>query len=125
MLHTTLNYLAPISLMRSDRWLNIFLQKAPFKNHPKKILEIAEKALSDYQPYQHRREDQKFALGNCLDKNSTTGYSLNFLEKLAKEFLENKGDRVEINPKTLDDWSRLISKVDPVWILGWKYAELL
>ncbi|MDR6223610.1 hypothetical protein [Methanococcoides alaskense] len=125
MLHTTLNYLAPISLMRSDRWLNTFLQKKPFNTPKTNINNIAKQALSDYHPYKHRREDQKFALGNCLDENSTTGYSLNFLGKLADEFLENKGDRVEINPKTLDDWSRLISKVDPVWILGWKYAELL
>ncbi|UGV41089.1 hypothetical protein J7W08_01910 [Methanococcoides orientis] len=111
--------------MRSDRWLNIFLQKTPFENPLKEIPQVAEQALADYHPYQHRREDQTFALEHCLDNKSSTGYSLNFLGKLSEEFLENKGDRVEINPKTLDDWSRLISKVDPVWILGWKYAELL
>lgn len=125
MLHTNLKYLASISLMRSDRWLNTFLKKKPFNNPQKEIGEIAEQALSDYHPYQHRKEDQKFALEYCLDEDNITGYSLDFLGKLADEFLENKGDRVEIRPKALDDWSRLISKVDPVWILGCKYAELL
>ncbi|MCP4113939.1 MAG: hypothetical protein GY737_00785 [Desulfobacteraceae bacterium] len=124
MLSLDTEWLVPVSLMRSDRWLAYYLSWN-YCQEPEKLKEIALKSLADSQPFQHRKEDLRFAIEKWIDFNSQERLSLEYLDVILEIFLIWKGDCFEVKTERLEHWAALISKVDPVWIIARGYSNLL
>ncbi|MHA4868688.1 hypothetical protein ACXZ1M_13410 [Duganella sp. PWIR1] len=129
MLTLELDWLAAVSLLRSDRWLEFYMQ-------PERTLQslepskLAVAALMDLQYYQSdgiRIEDAKSALEPCLADQLDNSSSLDFLTAIANQLLDFSEitGRVTVKDECLELWTALIAKVDPVWFIAARLAEQL
>ncbi|NRB41360.1 MAG: hypothetical protein HRU20_23295 [Pseudomonadales bacterium] len=121
MLKLDLEYIASISLLRSDRWLHALLSPEDSKD----ISQLANSALLDYQNHTFRRDDNAAALSVVFDKADDLSYSLDFIQQWSNRFLLWKGTDFEVKSERLDEWQGLCSYIDPLLILAWVYAEKL
>lgn len=124
-----LKWLAPVSLLRSDRWLNTYLQsKSQVLSNSEDLAKVAIGALTDYGFYSnnpYRKEDLEFSLKSWVNLDNTQWLNFDFVTSIHNHFLVWLGDRFEVKPTELELWSAVISKIDPVWILARAYSELL
>ncbi len=127
MLSLDIEWLVPVSLLRSDRWLAFYMQpKLP--TSPVNLRDLGKRAIADLQYYQahsFREEDRTAALSRCFNPESTNCHELRFLEPIATQLLNWRGNAFEVKRSDMELWSALIAKVDPVWILASSYALLI
>lgn len=121
MLNLPLNHLAPISLLRSDRWL-FSLLSGDTQSH-QTIQTTANLALLDYQHYSNRKEDNQTALKMVF--NPSDAKYFNFIQTLGDKFLLWQGNRFEIKREYLSQWQSICAFIDPLIILGYLYAQKL
>ena len=124
MLHSTLNELSIISLLRSDRWLEYHLSHSGYTK-PDVLNTLALQAVSDYQYYSDtlfRREDVLKALQRNCAKANYDSCSITVLQNLCDSYLQWRGDHFSVKPAMMTSWANLISKIDPAWILAAGYA---
>jgi hypothetical protein len=127
MLALDLEWLAPVSLLRSDRWLAFYMQPN-LMVAPAKMRQLGQKALADLQYYQaqaQRQDDIAAALARCFSPEQPDCHSLDFLQRIATQLLTWRGNAFEVQEKYLALWSAFIAKVDPVWVLAAAYAPLI
>jgi hypothetical protein len=130
MLKIDIKWLVPAVLLSSDRLLDNTLDSGLISGNISDITATklnALKSLNDYQSYLSaplRREDAEFALRNWLTSNEEINIS-SVLKKINKYFLEWKGDRFEVKSERLEEWLSLIAMVDPAWVIGYGYVDLL
>lgn len=124
MLTLPINQLAPVSLVRSDRWLRHLLAELQWPSASSGgTSELAKLALLDIQhcaDHPLRSNDAERAVqqwseqcneGKCFSATSV-------LSTLAEEYLGWEGNRFEVKPGKLIAWQRLITKVDPTWLVA-------
>lgn len=127
MLSLDLEWLAPVSLLRSDRWLNFYMQLTLFAD-PADMRQLGQQALADLQYYQAqppRSDDLAAALARCFSPDKPDCHRLEFLQRIGEQLLTWRGNAFEVQDKYLMPWSAFIAKVDPVWILASAYAVLI
>lgn len=130
MLNLDLEWLTPITRMRSDRWLEFYIHcgNGNFAvDKQVKAKEIADFALADHQFYQanmHRRDDNR-AANNIWQSGHQAESLLKQLQYMQQKLLTWQGNHFAVNAKHLKHWSALISKVDPVWLLAIGYSDKL
>lgn len=127
MLSLDLEWLAPVSLLRSDRWLAFYMQPG-LPATPEKMRQIGENAIADLQYYQsqsQRMDDRIAALQRCFLPDRPDCHNLDFLQRIATQLLTWRGNAFEVQEKYLSLWAAIIAKVDPVWILAAAYTSLL
>ncbi|SME95119.1 antiviral RADAR system adenosine deaminase RdrB [Desulfovibrio gilichinskyi] len=131
MLQLDLEWLTPVSLLKSDRWLAHFASnKAAIltSNSPDKLRALATSALMDYQfyhPTPFRKEDCAHALDRWVSFESESWDVLECLGRLNKELLHWQGDCFVAKPAKLELWSAFIARIDPVWIIAHGYAQMI
>lgn len=127
MLTLPIDKLAPVSLVRSDRWLRHLLAGLDEPNATvNNQAELAKMALLDIQhcaDFPLRSNDAKRAVSLWSERSLGKSHSDDFSAKsvlfaLAKEYLAWEGNRFEVKPGKLIDWQRLITKVDPTWLVA-------
>jgi hypothetical protein len=122
-------WLAPISLLRSDRWLVHYSTQID-KNYGLGFANVDPSlyAVNDYQYFREnplRADDTSAMLKHWLRGGGLEDSPMYSLAKLGDKFLKWKDDRFEVKTELLDSWLALISKVDPSWILASRYADNL
>lgn len=130
MLLLDLEWLTPATRIRSDRWLEFYMQCANgdlVLDKQSKASKIADFALADHQFYQanmHRRDDN-----HAANKIWKSGHQANAVLKqlrlMQQSLLNWQGNHFAVNAKHLKHWSALIAKVDPVWLLAIGYSDKL
>lgn len=127
MLTLPINQLAPVSLVRSDRWLRYLLAELQRPSVSSGgTSELAKLALLDIQhcaDYPLRSNDAERAVQQWSEKVLNNGEGNHFsaisvLSTLADEYLGWQGNRFEVKPGKLIAWQRLITKVDPTWLVA-------
>lgn len=127
MLSLDLEWLAPVSLLRSDRWLNFYMQPHGPQD-PKALRQLGAAAIADLQYYQaqaHRTEDREAALQRCFDAGRTDCHNLEFIRHMGNQLLCWRGNAFEVRHSHLALWSALIAKLDPAWLIAGAYAALI
>lgn len=129
MLTLDLDWLALVSLLRSDRWLDFYMQPAN-ACLPKEQRNLGLAALMDLQYYQSdwlRVEDAVSALQPCLSDDLSDSSSLDFLTGAANQLLDLSAPSgaVTIKPECMHLWTALLAKADPVWFIAARLAEHL
>ncbi|GIU43728.1 hypothetical protein TUM4438_13280 [Shewanella sairae] len=130
MITIDIQWLVPVVLLSSDRLLDVGLQSSNPEdqiNTTKKLKNHLALALQDYQCYLEtplRKEDVEFALGNWLDDENNIDINI-ILEKMYRYFLDWCGDHFEVKPERLEEWLSVVAMLDPAWIIGFGYVELL
>lgn len=130
MLTIDIKWLVPVALLGSDRLLEAGLRTASHKSISVKNERFKNElvmAMQDYQSYLNctlRKEDIDFALSQWLGKDAELDVSA-ILRKIHQYFLDWCGDRFEVKPERLEEWLSLIAMLDPAWVIGFGYADLL
>lgn len=119
MLNLDIDWLAPVSLVRSDRWLNVYMQPEKLSS-PNEWHFLAVEALRDIAGLGTRKEDAEAAVLRCLPDGGD-GFAL-------RDVLLNVSDQVLADTAVVNTiavrsvyaiaWTSLLSKVDPAWIIG-------
>lgn len=120
-----LDWLALVSLLRSDRWLSVYLRGPGAKS--KAPLAVAQAALFDLQHYQEHafRQDDVLAAVSDLGGGNLP-FDFDPMLRAAKSLLAKpKGKAVVVNDQYRELWSALIAKVDPAWFIGIRLAETI
>jgi len=84
--------------------------------------------VKDYQPYlagRLRKEDVDKALSLWVDDINAAPNILDILRKIKDNYIYWGGDRFEVNNRELEGWLSLLSQVDPAWVIGYGYADLI
>ena len=121
MLNLPLNHLAPISLLRSDRWL--FSLLSGDHQTAQTLQQTANSALLDYQHYTNRKEDNQTALKMVFNQSDAKYFD--FIQTLGDKFLQWQGNRFEVKREYLSQWQEVCAFIDPLIILGYLYAYKL
>ncbi|WP_426369119.1 hypothetical protein [Pseudocolwellia sp. HL-MZ7] len=130
MLILDLEWLTPVTRIRSDRWLEFYIQygnDGSFLDKKSKAEKTANLALTDHQFYQenmHRRDDNH-AANEIWGSGHQADAVLKQLQLMQQKLLTWQGNHFAVNAKHLNHWSALIAKVDPVWLLAIGYSDKL
>jgi len=130
MLSLDLEWLTPVTRIRSDRWLEFYIRcgNGDFVlDKPNQAKKIADFALADHQFYQanmHRRDDNQ-AANQIWESGHQADAVLKQLRLMQQKLLTWQGNHFAVNSKHLKHWSALIAKVDPVWLLAIGYSDKL
>lgn len=123
MLKMDLHWLIPAIILGSDRiMLNGFGHV--FKDWP----ECYRASVKDYQTYisgRLRKEDIDKALSFWINDINSPPDILNILNRIKEKYIFWGGDRFEVNSRDLEGWLALLSQVDPAWVIGYGYADLI
>ncbi|XPV77514.1 MAG: hypothetical protein ACNI27_06280 [Desulfovibrio sp.] len=138
MLQLNLEWLTAVSLLKSDHWLGHYMKLvngsgvgdcsqniADIKND--KMLSVGQRALESYQYYApslFRSDDLRNSVDRWLSRENDKD-PLFTLDRLSDVFMEWRGDGFVSPPQKLELWSALITKIDPIFVLGNSYAQLL
>lgn len=127
MLKVDLHWLIPIVLMGSDRIMHNGFSKDndKYNNSWRNCYRLA---VRDYQSYlsgRLRKEDIDKVLNVWIDDINSSPNLLNILHRIKNEFIDWGGDRFEVKHRKLEGWLSLLSQIDPAWIIGFGYAELI
>jgi len=135
MLSLDLEWLAPITKIRSDRWLDFYMRcfNGVHKIERKVVArQVNQLALADNQFYQsdmHRVDDANSArIIWQHDKGLEEGNPLAVIKTLAlmqKRLLQWQGSHFSAYQNQLKHWAAIIAKVDPVWLLAAGYSQQL
>ncbi len=122
-------WLAPISLLRSDRWLLHFASQID-GGYGRGISrpDISLSAINDYQYFREtplRIDDTSSMLKHWIKKEDLEDSSLYSLNKLGRYFLIWESSKFVVKPNLLETWLSLVGKIDPSWILASCYADSL
>lgn len=123
MLKIDLHWLIPAIILGSDRIMLNGINGARTT-----WSECYRSAVRDFQPYisgRFRKEDIDKALSLWIEDLNSAPNLLNVLKKIKDKFIFWGGDRFEVNNQDLEGWLALLSQVDPAWILGYGYTELI
>ncbi|WP_281557659.1 hypothetical protein [Thalassomonas sp. RHCl1] len=121
MLTNSLENVAKVSLLNSDRWLFHLLSDEVSLNA---FNEIAQESLTDKLLANERRDDIEKVL-QPLASSWHKNYSLDFIGQWQIRFLDWQGNRFEVAKPYLDEWLALCSIIEPSLVLGWSYAQRL
>ncbi len=119
MLTLTIHQLAAVSLVRSDHWLRYYLSSI-YPPH-QSLEKLAANALQDCQHHSEfpfRHDDVRSALANWSTDKTQQYSPVAVLMQLASECLDWQGNRFSVKPGGMDNWQRIISKIDPAWIVA-------
>ncbi|WP_431139433.1 antiviral RADAR system adenosine deaminase RdrB [Enterobacter mori] len=123
MLKMDLHWLIPAIIIGSDRiMLNGLNQSVSSWD------ECYRSSVRDYQSYisgRLRKEDIDKALSFWIKDLKSPPDILNILSQLKNKYLFWGGDRFEVNSRDLECWLALLSQVDPAWVIGYGYADLI
>ncbi|EKB3551670.1 antiviral RADAR system adenosine deaminase RdrB [Vibrio parahaemolyticus] len=123
-----LHWLTPAALLTSDRLLDHIIaspiQSALKEKKQKNLYRMALKDYQSYLPGRLRQEDIDLALGRWIDISKPLELS-SIITSLKQSFISWRGDRFEVDNQQLEVWLSLLSQVDPAWIIGSGYAELI
>ncbi|OCH18118.1 hypothetical protein A6E05_12340 [Aliivibrio sp. 1S165] len=123
-----LHWLTPAVLLSSDRLLdNVIgspIQSAIKESTQKNLYRMALKDYQSYLPGRLRQEDIDLALGQWIDISKPLDLS-SIITTFRKSFISWRGDRFEVENQQLELWLSLLSQIDPAWIIGSGYAELV
>ncbi|MBE0361223.1 amidohydrolase family protein [Pseudoalteromonas aliena] len=128
MLLLDLEWLAPVTRLRSDRWLEFYVQCGDGKltlNRERAANEAADLALFDHQFYlenMHRRDDNK-AINNIWGSGYRANSLLKQLRVMQQKLLVWQGSSFTVNENNLKHWSAILSKIDPVWLIAIGYSD--
>lgn len=116
-----LDWLALVSLMRSDRWLSVYLQGSTTVLTP----DVAERALSDLQHHQEngfRQSDIRFILAGIGSEGRP--YKFQPTKDAAIKLLKAPANgRIVVRDEHRELWSALLAKIDPTWFIGIRLRE--
>jgi len=118
-----LDWLALVSLVRSDRWLSIYLRGPGAKSGTP--LAVAQAALFDLQHYQEHafRQDDVLAAVSDLGGGNLP-FNFDPVLRASKSLLDRKkGMAVVVKEQYRELWSALIAKLDPAWLIGMRLAD--
>ncbi|HHF0488479.1 hypothetical protein P3381_07800 [Vibrio parahaemolyticus] len=123
-----LHWLVPTVLLGSDRLLNQLVE-SPLHSVAKEKQQkhLYRMALRDYQAYMPgrlRQEDIDLALAQWVDIKKPLDL-VSVITKLRDGFVSWRGDRFEVKNEKLELWLALLAQIDPAWIIGCGYAELI
>ena len=130
MLSLDLEWLTPITRIRSDRWLEFYIQCADGdlildrKNQAEKIADFALADQQFYQENMHRRDDNH-AANEIWKSGHKPSDVIEQLQDMQKKLLHWHGNHFSVNAKHLNHWSAMLAKVDPVWLLAMGYSDKL
>ncbi|QDO82460.1 hypothetical protein FM037_03385 [Shewanella psychropiezotolerans] len=123
-----LHWLVPAMLLSSDRLLDHALNPPESAvtevDSQRKLYHMALRDYQSYLPGRLRKEDSDLALSQWTNIDHPVDY-LSILNKLQQAFIHWRGDRFEVKHHQLETWLVLLSQVDPAWVIGEAYAELL
>ncbi|PKG58104.1 antiviral RADAR system adenosine deaminase RdrB [Shewanella sp. GutDb-MelDb] len=121
MLTIDIHWLVPCVLVGSDRFI---ADNQGLTYVDEGLIKLA---IRDYQHYLAaplRNEDIAYAINEWRDADGNLCV-IHILKKIEQYFLIWHGDRFEVNPESLDEWLALIAMLDPAWVLGLAYAQLM
>lgn len=124
-----IQWLMPVALFSSDRLFQYqlkLLSDKPIKEDPELYIEELKLAMQDYQPYlttQLRDEDLSYAIEEWQENGKIDPEGI--LQRLLDTFLLWRGDHFEVKAENLETWLAVLSLIDPVWIIGFGYSQLL
>lgn len=135
MLSLELEWLSPITKIRSDRWLEFYMNcfNSKYQTTRRAVAkQVSQLALSDIQFYQsdmYRVDDVNSArIIWQRDKGLKEGNPLAVINTLAlmkKRLLHWQGCHFSARHSELKHWSAVLAKIDPVWLLASGYSEQL
>jgi hypothetical protein len=130
MLAIDIKWLIPAALLSSDRVLEYSLNRnltATSITDVSSLKQHAFMCIQDFQSYlctPLRQEDTEFALKSWLNERFEISIS-SVIQRVHKHFLDWRGDRFEVKAERLEEWLALIAMLDPTWVIGYGYADLL
>lgn len=126
MLKNNLKDISNIVLLRSDKILYELLKNDETISNKSSSYEYG---MRDFYPNTFRKNaiknSMEYTLSESRERSFTLEYKFEFLDSLFDEYLKIDGNHIYAKPRTLHDYSSLISKVHPFNIIGYVLAKKL
>ena len=132
MLDKSLNELAVIALLRSDRVFDCCIRvmsegfgRWPWENGHKVLKKALEDTLFHLRPKTSRIDDIERSLASCWQKGQGYSYQLDCLQEVAEHYLAFSGTAYEVKRSLTTQFQEVVNHVQPGFIVAVKVVKMV